>query len=216
MLDTPQRYPRASSQSFPSPAAEASADFSRFRQPSPDGTRSGAPVSARCHTRRMNWQAARQAAAACWLVACSSGPSSSTSTARATVTAQDGGLSIGGPCQRTDGWQPPDPGSGAVLDGSPTALSPPDAGWVDFNQLPPGIGYCLAPSSVYPQGYYTMNCSVDADCPGNAFCEGASSTTVGQCRRECFSNSDCPVGTTCGGTPKSFCQGTAPTQRNSN
>jgi hypothetical protein len=171
---------------------------------------------ARCHTRRMSRQVARQALVAFCLSACSSGPSSSTSAARASVTAQDGGLYIGGPCQRTDGWQPPDPGSAAVLDGSPTAFSPPDAGWVDFNQLPPGIGYCLAPGSVYPQGYYTMNCSVDADCPGNAFCEGASSTTVGQCRRECFTNSDCPAGTTCGGAPKSFCQGTAPGQANSN
>jgi len=96
-----------------------------------------------------------------------------------------------------------------MLDGSmPVAEDPPDAGWIDFSQLPPGIGYCLAPSDVYPVGYFTMNCSVDADCPDEAFCEGASPTTVGQCRRQCFSASDCTNGTMCGGGPKAFCQGT--------
>ena len=44
MLDTPQRYPRAGSQSFPSPAAEASADGSttvHFAPEQPDGVGRG-------------------------------------------------------------------------------------------------------------------------------------------------------------------------------
>ena len=110
--------------------------------------------------------------------------------------AQDGGLYVGGPCQRTDGWQPPKPDVGITLDGSPVAPSLPDAAWLDYNQLPPGIGYCIAPGSVYPDGYFTMNCSADAECPIGTFCEG-----VGQCRRQCFGNADCSAGTTCCATP---------------
>ena len=44
MLDTPQRYPRAGSQNFPSPAAEASADGSTtiyFGPNQPDGVKRG-------------------------------------------------------------------------------------------------------------------------------------------------------------------------------
>ena len=44
MLDTPQRYPRAGSQSYPSPAAEADADGSTtiyFSPTQPDGVRPG-------------------------------------------------------------------------------------------------------------------------------------------------------------------------------
>jgi hypothetical protein len=145
--------------------------------------------------------------------ACSSGEPSGSHTTQAGLKSGTTSLAIGGPCQRSDGWQPPDPGIGVVTDGAPVGESPPDAGWLDFNQLPPGIGYCLAPGPVYPQGYFTMNCSVDADCPGAAFCEGASPTTVGQCRRQCFGNADCGPGTSCGGTPKAFCQGSAPTWR---
>jgi hypothetical protein len=147
-----------------------------------------------------------------YLGACGPGSSSNPRTGQSELAA-DSGLYVGGPCQRADGWQPPDPGIGMTFDGSPVAESPPDAAWLDFNQLPPGIGYCLAPGPVYPNGYFTMNCSVDTECQSPAFCEGASRTTVGQCRRQCFSDADCPAGTTCGGTPKGFCQGTAPTAR---
>src|SRR5439155_27290006 len=44
MLDTPQRYPRAGSQSYPSPAAEASTDGSTtvyFAPRQPDGVKRG-------------------------------------------------------------------------------------------------------------------------------------------------------------------------------
>ncbi len=44
MLDTPQRYPRAGSQSFPSPAAEAASDGSTtnyFGPTQPDGVKRG-------------------------------------------------------------------------------------------------------------------------------------------------------------------------------
>ncbi len=44
MLDTPQRYPRAGSQSYPSPAAEADADGSTtvyFGPKQPDGVKRG-------------------------------------------------------------------------------------------------------------------------------------------------------------------------------
>ena len=44
MLDTPQRYPRAGSQSYPTPAAEASADGSTtvyFGPTQPDGVNAG-------------------------------------------------------------------------------------------------------------------------------------------------------------------------------
>jgi hypothetical protein len=149
------------------------------------------------------------------LCACSSGVSSNSNTARSGLNANDGGLAIGDPCQPGDGWQPPDPGIGASGDGStPVAESPSelaDAAWLDFPELPPGIGYCLTPGGVYPRGYFTMNCSVDSDCRGVAFCEGASSTTIGQCRRECFGDADCGSGRSCSGVPKAFCQGLAPT-----
>ena len=44
MLDTPQRYPRAGSQSYPTPAAEANADGSTtiyFSPTKPDGVKRG-------------------------------------------------------------------------------------------------------------------------------------------------------------------------------
>ena len=44
MLDTPQRYPRAGSQSYPTPAAEANADGSTtvyFGPKRPDGVKPG-------------------------------------------------------------------------------------------------------------------------------------------------------------------------------
>ena len=54
MLDTPQRYPRAGSQSYPTPAAEASADGSTtvyFGPTKPDGVKRGQLDSNRSEER---------------------------------------------------------------------------------------------------------------------------------------------------------------------
>jgi hypothetical protein len=48
MLDTPQRYPRARNQTYPSPAAEANADGSTtvyFSPTQPDGVKRGSWIS---------------------------------------------------------------------------------------------------------------------------------------------------------------------------
>jgi hypothetical protein len=116
-------------------------------------------------------------------------------------TTSVGGLRIGDACARSDGWQQPAVGT-ANIDASSAPVLYDAAylaaiGWKDFHQLPAGTGYCLPPGGAYPNGYFTMNCSADSDCPDSAFCDGASSTTSGQCRRECSSNADCGSGMSC-------------------
>jgi hypothetical protein len=134
--------------------------------------------------------------------------SAALATAAGTLARSDGGLAIGDPCVRDDGWRPPQVGSVSVVGSTkPVVHLASDLaaiGWKDFHQLASGIGYCLPPGGVYPSGYFTMNCSVDSDCPGSAFCDS------GHCWRECFHDSDCGSGMSCSGTPKAFCQGTLP------
>jgi hypothetical protein len=117
-------------------------------------------------------------------------------------------LAVGGPCLPTDGWQPPESGPATVdVSKAPVVYGATQLkaiGWSDANEQPIGVGYCLAPGWNYPRGYFTMNCSVDSDCPGTAFCYS------GQCRSECLSDGDCGSDMTCNGTPKAFCQGTSP------
>jgi len=134
----------------------------------------------------------------------STGASSRTSAAA--VTHSNSTLVVGGPCRRTDGWQEPDFGGTLPPDSrTPVAISGAQLAMIPVKQpsdLPPGVGYCIAPSEIYPNGYYTMNCAIDADCPGATFCEG-----IGQCRRQCSTDADCGAGMDCSGTPKAFCQG---------
>jgi hypothetical protein len=111
---------------------------------------------------------------------------------------------IGDPCVASDGWsfKPPMPPS-AKIDGSgpPTAYAIPP-GLVDRHQLGPATGYCLT-GGLYPQGYYTMNCQADAQCP-NGYCDGEL------CRRGCTADSECATGTSCKGLGRRFCQGQTP------
>jgi hypothetical protein len=120
-------------------------------------------------------------------------------------------LPVGGPCKRTDGWQQPEfsnvqpSGSAALAVVGASQLAA--IALKDFHELPTRTGYCIAPSEVYPNGYFTMNCASDSDCLGGSFCEG-----VGQCRRQCSGDVDCGSGMSCSGSPKAFCQGTLKTR----
>jgi hypothetical protein len=70
------------------------------------------------------------------------------------------------------------------------------------HQLPPGRPYCLRTPET-PDGYLTMNCKVDRDCPGPAACQG------GVCRAECTQDSDCQSPSVCtriGSPAKRFCR----------
>jgi hypothetical protein len=106
------------------------------------------------------------------------------------------GLAIGDPCEPADGWQP----APVVPDGTsspsetPVGVVPP-ADYVDRTDLPPGAGFCLT-GVLYPSGYFTTNCSEDADCPGGARCSGAG-VAGGQCRIPCTRNSECAPPSTC-------------------
>jgi hypothetical protein len=130
----------------------------------------------------------------------------STLMSAAVATASNPTLVVGGSCRRTDGWQGPDFSSALPPNShGPVAISGAQLAMIAVKQpshLPPGVGYCLAPSETYPNGYYTMNCKIDADCPSATFCEG-----IGQCRRQCSTDADCGSGMYCSGTPKAFCQG---------
>jgi hypothetical protein len=118
-------------------------------------------------------------------------------------------LSVGGPCGRTDGWQAPEfSHSQAAGSTTPAVTGAQELAAISVKQptdLAPGVGYCIPPGDGYPNGYFTMNCSQDSDCPGGTFCEG-----IGQCRRPCAKAADCGSGMACtGASPRAFCQGTA-------
>lgn len=117
-------------------------------------------------------------------------------------------LTVGGPCGRADGWQAPE-FSHSQAPGStmPSVTGAQELAAIALKQptdLAPGVGYCIPPGDGYPNGYFTMNCSNDSDCPGGTFCEG-----IGQCRRPCVKNAECGSGMACVGAPKAFCQGTS-------
>jgi hypothetical protein len=118
-------------------------------------------------------------------------------------------LAIGSACGAGDGYQQTGPtpeaaaaAAAASKDGSPT-LVPPSPGYRDLPQLPPGIGYCLTPSTLYPNGYFTMNCHADGDCPQGSKCDGML------CRKPCTADSECPSPNVCGpprgAVPVRFC-----------
>jgi hypothetical protein len=117
----------------------------------------------------------------------------------------DGGLTIGGPCRRNDGHQLapiPDP----LADSGVPHTVPVPPGWLDFHQLPAGVGYCLPPGGGYPWGYFTANCVSDSDCPSDALCDGM------RCRLPCASDVDCNAPSHChppadaGAVHVRFCQ----------
>jgi len=98
----------------------------------------------------------------------------------------DAGLRVGDPCTEGDGWHPAPIPCDSPDAGRPATCAVP-AGYVDRPQLPPGIGFCLTPGGEYPYGYFTMNCSVDANCPAGSRCDGVL------CRRPCATDTDCDV-----------------------
>src|SRR5206468_517637 len=58
-----------------------------------------------------------------------------------------------------DGWTPaPIPVQSRDAGGGPVA-NPVPAGYIDYPQLAPGIGYCLRPGMTYPYGYFTRRSS---------------------------------------------------------
>jgi hypothetical protein len=105
---------------------------------------------------------------------------------------------VGDPCSPEDGWLPAP--YATTVPTSPTLTQLPPT-YIEQWQLPPGVGYCGPPGGVYPYGYFTMNCSTDADCPAGARCDDI------QCRRPCSSDRDCKAPTTCMGPSGSlrFC-----------
>ena len=71
---------------------------------------------------------------------------------------------VGAACSRSDGYQLAAHSDPNADSGLPHVV-PVAAGWTDFYQLAPGVGYCLAPGEKNPWGYFTMNCATDNDCP---------------------------------------------------
>jgi hypothetical protein len=143
----------------------------------------------------------------------SSAASSSSSAASSSSSANSSGhLVVGAPCKRGDGWEPPAVANAAEIDASAGPVIHDRnhlmaIGWKDFNELARGIGYCMPPGGIYPDGYFTMNCAADADCPGGAFCD------QGQCHSHCAVDSDCGTGMSCSGFPQPSCQGAPPRHR---
>lgn len=122
----------------------------------------------------------------------------STTEAKDSAAEKTQELAIGAACTSADGWQqkaitcPP-------LDG-PTACPPP-ANYVERHQLPPRVRYCVE-SPLYPDGYFTSNCSADVDCPVESFCDGQN------CRASCVTDDECRSPSHCVslGAPRPFCQ----------
>ena len=54
------------------------------------------------------------------------------------------GREVGESCTSADGYQPGSTSSACPPSDAPVACPPP-TGYVDFHQLPPGVGYCLSP-----------------------------------------------------------------------
>jgi hypothetical protein len=103
--------------------------------------------------------------------------------------AQVAAKAIGDACNESDGWSP-EPISQPAGGTDPVAIPVPP-GYLDYPELSAGVGYCLRKSSVYPYGYYTMNCSSDADCPLPARCDDTL------CRAPCTKDADCASPMTC-------------------
>jgi hypothetical protein len=100
---------------------------------------------------------------------------------------------VGDACEESDGWTPePIP----VPAGSPDpVVVPVPAGYIDYPQIKPGIGYCIRKGPGNPYGYYTMNCAADTDCPQPSRCD--KSTDWGRCRAPCTKDLDCVSPMTC-------------------
>jgi hypothetical protein len=121
-------------------------------------------------------------------------------------------LTVGGPCKKDDGFQPPSIGNGEKAEVGDDGLLHPiavDSSKVkEFPQLEPGIGYCLH-GGAHPHGYFTMNCSADADCPAETVCScdpGSGPCEGGICIRPCQDDSECQKPTRCtGADPRRFC-----------
>lgn len=103
----------------------------------------------------------------------------------ASFASRDGSQpAVGEACAPEDGWLP-----GQVHAVTPLeAVVPPT---LDYANLPGGIGYCLFRGS-YPNGYFTMNCANDAECPGEARCDDGN-----KCRKLCKTDEDCSSPSVC-------------------
>jgi len=103
-------------------------------------------------------------------------------------------LAVGAACTENDGWLPPVflcPDAGADAPGPVNCAPPRDAGYIDRNQLPPGVGFCLT-GPFYPHGYFTTNCARADDCPAGTVCDDGK-----QCRKPCQADTECQAPATC-------------------
>ena len=98
--------------------------------------------------------------------------------------------SVGGPCTASDGYQLRATGYVDAGSATPVAMVP-NADFVDFHDLPYGVGYCIPSGHAFPHGYYTMNCGSTRDCPAGGAC------AFGRCVRPCASDNDCASATHC-------------------
>jgi hypothetical protein len=114
------------------------------------------------------------------------------------------GRVVGAACNGRDGYQP----DYTALEARAAAAAPraPDGRPAPINllsyrdattplplqphQLPPGQAHCVQ-TAENPNGYLTMNCRSDADCPAPASCDGSL------CRAACTSDADCLAPATC-------------------
>ena len=112
---------------------------------------------------------------------------------------------VGDPCTSSDGWQRPNMAAGPSTFTQPTVVPVP-AGTIDVHQLPAGVGYCLRPGGIYPNGYFTMSCDSDRDCPSRSRCDER------QCRRECSSDVECAAPSRCRGNAPRFCFADSPSR----
>jgi hypothetical protein len=101
-------------------------------------------------------------------------------------------LAIGAACKAEDGYVPGDRcGDAGASASAPTNCAPGGAApGGQFTDLPPHVGYCLR-AQEFPDGYFTMNCATDADCPGGSRCGSKL------CWAPCSSDGDCRAPSTC-------------------
>jgi hypothetical protein len=125
--------------------------------------------------------------------------------AKAAIVSQSA-RAVGDACNSVDGWTPaPLPLSAPIVGGKPVAIAVLP-GRTERHQLATGVGFCLPPGGIYPNGYFTMNCTTDSDCLGSARCDGEL------CREPCSRDSECGSGTRCRGGDASlrYCTGDPP------
>lgn len=134
-------------------------------------------------------------------------PDSSAMDASGSSDGPHGGKPIGAPCAlqngyiAQDGSVPREPVCGQQRPLPRDAAADSGNGKIETNCRPPdqlippvGVGYCLHISSnIFPDGYFTMNCITDADCPNGSVCNDVSQ----YCLMPCQSDDQCSAPSKC-------------------